>query len=54
MDRTPFETQYAPKIREQNPYTPKYKKQTNFEKRAQPHLYPVDINELVPIAVPKH
>ena len=51
---TPYATKYKPKSREQTLYTPKYDTHTNFEKLVQPHLDPVDINELVPIALPKH
>ena len=54
MERTPYATKYEPKSREKNLYTPKYDTQTNFEKPVQPHLDPVDINEIIPISVPKH
>ena len=39
---------------EQTPYNPKYDTQTRYEKSVQPHLDPVDTNETVPMAVPKH
>ena len=54
MERTPYYPKYDPK-KGNNSYTPpSMKHRQTFKKPIQPHLVPVDINEIVPISVPKH